>query len=85
MRIDGLKIVEYGLKTILLLLDLAFFLFFIFCMAWTVMEIKRKIRERKNPPPIRQKPYGLLFFVLGIFCGLLSVVSSGLVLMHWWT
>lgn len=85
MRIDGPKIVEYGLKTILLLLDLAFFLFFIFCMAGTVMEIKRMIRERKNPPPVKQKPCGLLFFVLGIFCGLLSVVLSGLVLMHWWT
>ena len=82
---DGLKIVEYGLKAILLLLDLGFLLGFFLCMTGTVMEIKRILRERKNPPPIRQKPCGLLFFILGIFCGLLSIVSSGLVLMHWWT
>ena len=82
---DGLKIVEYGLKAILILLDVGFIFCFFLCMAGTVMEIRRIIREWNHPPAIREKPCALLFFVIGVICGLLSVVLSGLVLMRWWT
>ena len=77
---EGLKIVEYGLKTIVLMLDIGFLLCFVLfqCGAWRELGIRKKSEKT-------DKCAFWMFFLISIFSGLVSIVLSGLVLMRWWT
>lgn len=78
LMLDGPKIVEYGLKAIVVLLDLGFFLCCVLFLSGVVMEVRNYRRKGKMD--------GFwLFLIISIICGLISVVLSGLVLMPWWT
>lgn len=82
---DGPKIVEYGLKGIVLVLDVGFF----FCLvlfqiaAWS--EFFRNRRLKREAGIEDEKSATFLFFLMSIVSGLVSIVLSGLVLMKWWT
>lgn len=82
---NGLAIVEWGLKTIVFLLDLGFLLCFVLFQAGTWMEVKRISKARDDPTEKHDGSCVILFFVLSIMSILVSVVLSGLVLMPWWT
>lgn len=80
---DGLAIIEYGLKGILLLMDLGFLMCFVIFQiaAWAEFLSNRKaVSEGKN----KIESFTWFFFIASIFSELMSIVLSGAIVTGWW-
>jgi len=82
---DGPKIVEYGLKGIVLVLDVGFFFCLVLFQIAGWCEFFRNRRLKREEGITAEKSATFLFFLMSIVSGLVSIVLSGLVLMKWWT
>lgn len=83
MEIQPAAIIEYGLKAILLLLDIGFLLCFVLFQiaAWYQMKDNRKT-AREGGKPWRHG--SLFFFIVSVLSVLISIVLSGVILIGWW-
>ena len=80
---SGLMIIEYGLKGILLLLDIGFLgCFIIFQVAaWAEFRNNQKITATGGKVDRSVTP---MFFLFSIASGLISIVLSGAIMTGWW-
>lgn len=82
MPINGAAIVEYSLKTLVMLIDAGFLLATIsaFVMAFKMTKEKPETKIEENLK-IKQC-FGLI--VTSILCGIVTAILFGLAVMPWW-
>lgn len=82
MPINGAAIVEYSLKTLVMLIDAGFLLATISAFVMALKMTKEKPETKKEEDQKVMQCIGMIF--LSIFCGIVTAVLFGLAVMPWW-
>lgn len=82
MPINGAAIVEYSLKTLLMLIDAWFLLATVTLFVGAFKMTKEKPETKKEEDQKVMQCIGMIF--LSLFCGIVTAVLFGLAVMPWW-
>lgn len=82
MPINGAAIVEYSLKTLVMLIDAGFLLATISAFVMAFKMTKEKPETKKEEDQKVMQCIGMIF--LSILCGIVTAVLFGLAVMPWW-
>ena len=83
MPINGDAIVEYSLKTLLMLIDAGFLLSTITFLR-ACFQIARD-QSKTEKVEDKQCSQWINLFILSVLCGIITVILFGLAIMPWWT